>query len=278
MIDVMARKVSVVTTDDLDGSPEAAIVSFGLDGVSYEIDLAAANKTRLANLVAPADHEPIPAADGWLQLHHLDGPGCPSASQCRRGRSRSPAGCRPGRAGRCARCRRGAWMAGPCWHAGSCGWSRRPPDGRGDAVRPGCEARPRSGSPSPGARSGRPTPRRSADGPAASAAATARRSACGASATTFPAWQSGGRVAPSEASGQARPGPRDPARTGEASDCSVAAQRPRAAVRVSPRPSTPTTERTGQARTAPEQRAYRSDEQARSPIIDVTISRSLHRQ
>jgi hypothetical protein len=76
MIDVMARKVSVVTTDDLDGSPEAAIVSFGLDGVSYEIDLAAANKTRLANLVAPADHEPIPAADGWLQLRHLDGPGC----------------------------------------------------------------------------------------------------------------------------------------------------------------------------------------------------------
>ncbi len=58
MIDVMARKVSVVTTDDLDGSPEAAIVSFGLDGVSYEIDLAAANKTRLANLVAPA--VPIP--------------------------------------------------------------------------------------------------------------------------------------------------------------------------------------------------------------------------
>jgi hypothetical protein len=37
--------------------------------------------------------------------------------------------------------------------------------------------------------------------------------------------------------------------------------------RVSPRPSTPTTGRTGQARTAPEQRADRSDEQARSPII-----------
>jgi hypothetical protein len=53
MIDVMARKVSVVTTDDLDGSPDAATVSFGLDGVSYEIDLAAANRTRLTNLVAP---------------------------------------------------------------------------------------------------------------------------------------------------------------------------------------------------------------------------------
>jgi len=93
MIDVMARKVSVVTTDDLDGSPEAAIVSFGLDGVSYEIDLAAANKTRLANLVAPADHEPIPAADGWLQLRHLDGPGCshpPGTMRCAGCRSRTP--------------------------------------------------------------------------------------------------------------------------------------------------------------------------------------------
>src|SRR6266700_2043847 len=53
MIDVMARKVSVVTTDDLDGSPDAGTVSFGLDGVSYEIDLAPANKTRLADSVAP---------------------------------------------------------------------------------------------------------------------------------------------------------------------------------------------------------------------------------
>jgi len=53
MIGVMARTVSVVTTDDLDGSPDAETVSFGLDGVSYEIDLAAANKTRLAAAVAP---------------------------------------------------------------------------------------------------------------------------------------------------------------------------------------------------------------------------------
>ena len=53
MIDVMARKVSVVTTDDLDGAPDAGTVSFGLDGVSYEIDLAPANRTRLAAAVAP---------------------------------------------------------------------------------------------------------------------------------------------------------------------------------------------------------------------------------
>ena len=40
-------------TDDVDGSPGAEAVSFGLDGVSYEIDLAPLNKTRLADAVAP---------------------------------------------------------------------------------------------------------------------------------------------------------------------------------------------------------------------------------
>ena len=53
MIGVMARKTSVVTTDDLDGSAGAETVSFGLAGVSYEIDLAPANKTRLADAIAP---------------------------------------------------------------------------------------------------------------------------------------------------------------------------------------------------------------------------------
>jgi hypothetical protein len=41
-----------VTTDDLDGSPGAETVSFGLDGVSYEIDLAPANKSRLTETVS----------------------------------------------------------------------------------------------------------------------------------------------------------------------------------------------------------------------------------
>ena len=49
----MARMVSVVITDDLDGSPGAETVSFGLDGVSYEIDLAEPNRTRFADAVAP---------------------------------------------------------------------------------------------------------------------------------------------------------------------------------------------------------------------------------
>lgn len=49
----MARKASVVMTDDIDGSPNAGTVTFGLDGVSYEIDLAQSNRARLAEELAP---------------------------------------------------------------------------------------------------------------------------------------------------------------------------------------------------------------------------------
>jgi nucleoid-associated protein Lsr2 len=44
--------VSVVITDDLDGSPGDETVSFGLDGVSYEIDLGQPNQARLAGAFA----------------------------------------------------------------------------------------------------------------------------------------------------------------------------------------------------------------------------------
>jgi hypothetical protein len=37
---------------DLDGSPDAETIAFGLDGVTYEIDLAPANRSRLADTVA----------------------------------------------------------------------------------------------------------------------------------------------------------------------------------------------------------------------------------
>jgi hypothetical protein len=50
---VMVRKASVAITDDMDGSPDAGTVAFGLDGVSYEIDLAARNQARLAEALAP---------------------------------------------------------------------------------------------------------------------------------------------------------------------------------------------------------------------------------
>ena len=38
-ISVMSKSVSVIITDDLDGSENAETVSFGFDGVTYEIDL-----------------------------------------------------------------------------------------------------------------------------------------------------------------------------------------------------------------------------------------------
>jgi hypothetical protein len=49
----MAKNVSVVITDDLDGSRGAETVAFGLDGVSYEIDLGQPNRARLAGALAP---------------------------------------------------------------------------------------------------------------------------------------------------------------------------------------------------------------------------------
>jgi hypothetical protein len=48
----MAQKVVVSVLDDLDGSAEASTVKFGLDGVSYEIDLSEANAERLRALLA----------------------------------------------------------------------------------------------------------------------------------------------------------------------------------------------------------------------------------
>jgi len=52
-MNVMARSVAVVVTDDLDGSTDAETVTFGLDGVTYEIDLSADNRARLERDVAP---------------------------------------------------------------------------------------------------------------------------------------------------------------------------------------------------------------------------------
>jgi Lsr2 len=43
----MARTVKVVVNDDLDGSPDAQTFRFGLDGATYEIDLAQKNRTKL---------------------------------------------------------------------------------------------------------------------------------------------------------------------------------------------------------------------------------------
>lgn len=49
----MATKRSVVITDDLDGSGDAETVTFGLDGVIYEIDLGRKNRAKLEKALAP---------------------------------------------------------------------------------------------------------------------------------------------------------------------------------------------------------------------------------
>jgi len=49
----MSKNVSVVVTDDLDGSAGAQTVTFGFDGVSYEIDLGAENRAKLEGAFAP---------------------------------------------------------------------------------------------------------------------------------------------------------------------------------------------------------------------------------
>jgi sRNA-binding protein len=45
----MAQKVQVLLVDDLDGSQADETVTFGLDGVSYEIDLSSGNAGTLRN-------------------------------------------------------------------------------------------------------------------------------------------------------------------------------------------------------------------------------------
>ena len=48
----MAQRVQVLLVDDINGSEAAETVSFSLDGVSYEIDLSAANAKKLRDDVA----------------------------------------------------------------------------------------------------------------------------------------------------------------------------------------------------------------------------------
>jgi Lsr2 len=52
-IKVMSRSVSVIVTDDLDGSENAETVSFGFDGVTYEVDLGKKNRAKLEKALGP---------------------------------------------------------------------------------------------------------------------------------------------------------------------------------------------------------------------------------
>ena len=48
----MAQRVHVTLEDDIDGSDAVETVQFGLDGVSYEIDLSEANAAKLRDALA----------------------------------------------------------------------------------------------------------------------------------------------------------------------------------------------------------------------------------
>lgn len=49
----MAQRVEIIHVDDIDGSKADENVKFSLDGISYEIDLSAANATKLREAMAP---------------------------------------------------------------------------------------------------------------------------------------------------------------------------------------------------------------------------------
>ncbi|HEX2317519.1 MAG TPA: histone-like nucleoid-structuring protein Lsr2 [Streptosporangiaceae bacterium] len=49
----MARNVTVVVIDDVDGSGNASTVSFGLDSVTYAIDLGEKNRAKLERDLKP---------------------------------------------------------------------------------------------------------------------------------------------------------------------------------------------------------------------------------
>lgn len=48
----MAQKVQVLLVDDIDGSEATETVSFGIDGVAYEIDLSSGNAGKLRTELA----------------------------------------------------------------------------------------------------------------------------------------------------------------------------------------------------------------------------------
>jgi hypothetical protein len=50
---IMAKTVSVVVTDDLDGTPDAETVAFSFNGQSYEIDLGAKSLAKLEKSLQP---------------------------------------------------------------------------------------------------------------------------------------------------------------------------------------------------------------------------------
>ena len=98
----MAQKVQVLLVDDIDGSEATETVSFGLDGVGYEIDLSSGNADELRGELAQyVEHA---RKSGTAQVrrrhtraHRLIGRNCivdrgNHCQHCRRARHRAAAG------------------------------------------------------------------------------------------------------------------------------------------------------------------------------------------
>lgn len=49
----MAQRIQVLLVDDIDGTEAHETVTFGLDGVTYEIDLTDENASKLRDAMAP---------------------------------------------------------------------------------------------------------------------------------------------------------------------------------------------------------------------------------
>lgn len=49
----MAQRVQIILEDDIDGGPADETLTFGLDGVTYEIDLNEKNASALRDALAP---------------------------------------------------------------------------------------------------------------------------------------------------------------------------------------------------------------------------------
>jgi Lsr2 len=79
---VMVTKMSVIISDDLDGSGGAAPVSFGIDGTSYEVDLGAKNRAKLEKALAPfiAAGRRQPARAGRRRPSRASGPSVDNAA------------------------------------------------------------------------------------------------------------------------------------------------------------------------------------------------------
>jgi nucleoid-associated protein Lsr2 len=79
----MAQKVQVLLVDDLDGSEATETVTFGLDGVLYEIDLSSDNASRLRNELAQYVEHARKATAPSRRRRARTGPGRERSAQIR---------------------------------------------------------------------------------------------------------------------------------------------------------------------------------------------------